>query len=155
MVSDKQCVIFFLLVLGGLVFVGGLLVRIGKLRHWFVMPNYPVLMPKAAVYAQLVLGLMIASIAMSLLMPTSEAARNVWLWIVFPLLAIALVLAVWQPSWIKPRWVRWLEENHGDILELLIEEGRKTPGWSKRVSTQEGLEAWVAEVRRKHGLEKR
>ena len=128
------------------------IVRIGKLRHWFVMPNYPVLMPKTAVYVQLVLGLMLVSIAMSLLMPTPETARNLWLWIAFPLLAIALVLTAWQPAWIKPRWVRWLEENHGDILELLIEEGRKTPGWSKRVSTQKGLEEWVAEVRRKHKL---
>jgi hypothetical protein len=94
MTPDRQCAIFFLLVLGGLALVGGILVRIGKLKHWFLMPTYPVLMPQTAVYVQLPLGLMLISMAVSLFMPTPEAARGVWLWIVFPLLAIALVLAV-------------------------------------------------------------
>jgi hypothetical protein len=151
MVSDRQCVISFLLILGALAFAGGILVRIGKLRHWFLMPTYPVLMPKAAVYAQLPLGLMLIGMAASLFMPTPEVARGVWLWTVFPLFAIALVLAIWQPAWLKPRWVRWLEEKQSDILDLLLEEGRQTPDWASKVSTQEDLEQWVAEVRRKPG----
>ncbi len=85
-------------------------------------------------------------------MPKPELVRRIWAVGVFPLGIIAVLVVVFQPKWLKPKWVRWLEDNHGDILEMLIEEGRRTPNWSKRVNTQEGLEAWVTEVRRKHGL---
>jgi hypothetical protein len=43
-----------------------------------------------------------------------------------------------------------LEKNHGDILLLLLREARRTPNWEKQVATQDGLEAWVAEVREKY-----
>jgi hypothetical protein len=102
--------------------------------------------------------LMLIVLGISLLMPKPELVRRVWAVGVFPLGIIAVLVVVFQPKWLKPKWVRWLEENHGDILDLLIEEARKTPqwtDWAKQVSTQKGLEEWVAEVRRKHGLEKR
>ncbi|MEW5956938.1 MAG: hypothetical protein AB1801_04385 [Chloroflexota bacterium] len=64
---------------------------------------------------------------------------------------LAILLVGLQPWWIKPRWVRWLEEENDDILDRLIEEARWTKDWHKRVATQEGLEAWVTEVRQKWG----
>ncbi len=54
----------------------------------------------------------------------------------------------------KPKWLKWLEQEHGDILRLLKEEANKMPypEWDNQVETQEGLENWVAEVRKKHGV---
>ncbi len=71
-----------------------------------------------------------------------------------PLIIIAVVLSIWQPRWLKPKWLRWLEANHGSILPLLQEEARQEEWstWQKKVETQEGLEAWVAEVREKNHL---
>jgi hypothetical protein len=62
-----------------------------------------------------------------------------------------------RPRWLVPPWLRWLEDNHKDILGLLKNEARKMGGneWNRRVRTQEALEAWVEEVRRKHGRVKR
>jgi hypothetical protein len=67
---------------------------------------------------------------------------------------MGMLFAVRDTWWIKPRWYRWLEEHHGDIIPLLQQEARAMGRWKwqRRVATQEGLEEWVAEVREKHGL---
>jgi hypothetical protein len=59
-----------------------------------------------------------------------------------------------QPNFIKPRWLKWLYSEHKDIMPLLRREAQEMGlnVWEERVKTQEGLEQWVAEVRRKHGL---
>lgn len=71
-----------------------------------------------------------------------------------PLILFSVILTMWQPRWLKPKWLRWLETYDRSILPLLREEARKDgwPSWNERVKTQEGLEEWVAEVRRKHNL---
>jgi hypothetical protein len=72
-----------------------------------------------------------------------------------PLQVAAYILAACQPRWLKPAWLRWLEREHGDIIGLLWQDVRKDRwGWERRVRTQAQLEAWVAEVRRRHGREK-
>jgi len=147
------------LVFAGLISIGlGIWTRLGRNRTWYLVPNYYVLLPKGGRYALPIMGLAIILMGASLFMPTPALARSLWLYGVFPLMFLSLLIVIFQPKWLKPAWVRWLEENHGDILEILIEEARKTPDWrdwGKRVSTQEGLEEWVGEVRRKRNLPKR
>ncbi len=67
---------------------------------------------------------------------------------------LALVFNFTQPTFLKPAWLKWLESEHHEIMDLLIEDAHAMglDIWQKRVETQAGLEAWVAEVRRKHGL---
>jgi hypothetical protein len=71
-----------------------------------------------------------------------------------PILLSGYIFAWFEPDWMSPDWFRWLKQEHGDILNLLEREadelGREK--WFPMVETQEGLETWVAEVRRKHGL---
>ena len=144
------------LLLGGLAgVIIGILRRMGKGRTWYLVPNYYVLLPKGASYALPVIGLICISFGIGILINEPGFARKILYWVIVPLLVVSGLIIIFQPRWLKPRWVRWLEENHGDILEILIEEGRKTPSWAKRVSTQEGLEEWVEEVRRKRNLPKR
>jgi len=51
-----------------------------------------------------------------------------------------------------PDWYRWVKKEHGDILPYLVRDayelGREA--WMERVRTQEGLEEWATEVRRKY-----
>ena len=153
--AEAICIISSLVMGGVMAIALGIWTRLGKNRTWYLIPNYYVLLPKTGHYALPVGGLMLITLGLSLLMPEPELVRIVWAVGVFPLGIITVLVVIFQPKWLKPQWVRWLEENHGDILELLTEEARKTPkwtDWAKQVSTQEGLEAWVTEVRRKHRL---
>jgi hypothetical protein len=65
-----------------------------------------------------------------------------------------VLLGVLQPKFMEPQWYRWLMENHEDIWYLLQKDVRQMglDVWQRRTTTQEGLEVWVAEVRRKNGL---
>ena len=66
---------------------------------------------------------------------------------------MSMILAIWQPKWLKPHWLRWLEEEHADVIHLLREDVHQDRwGWQRRVKTQAQMEAWVAEVRRRHNL---
>lgn len=77
------------------------------------------------------------------------------LYIGIPLILLSVLLAMWQPRFMKPKWLRWLEANHGDIIHLLKEEAfaaekREQNSWENRVKTPEGLAEWVTEVRHKY-----
>jgi hypothetical protein len=127
----------------------GLRLHLGHWRQWFLMED-TMFAARPVLYGLVPFGLAVICFAIDLLLPTLEARRTVAAYIVLPLIVLAVILSFWQPKWLKPKWVRWLEENNQDILELIVEEGRKTKEWGKVVATQEGLEAWVAEVRQEH-----
>ena len=130
----------------------GILTRLGYLRAAYAIRGHSVLAPRAFVYVLIFLGLLAGSFAIIPLMP-EEVRLDFGTFFIGPLWILTLILAIWQPRWLKPKWLRWLEEEHGDIIEILWEEVRKEGhGWERRVRTQEDLEQWVAEVRRKHGL---
>lgn len=65
-----------------------------------------------------------------------------------------LICAFIQPSFLKPAWFKWLEREHGEIMSNLRAEVRRMGdrSWNEQIQTQEDLEQWVAEVRRKHAL---
>ncbi len=52
---------------------------------------------------------------------------------------------------LKPSWLRWLEREHGKIIPLLCNEIQEMgyQNWDQRINTQQDLEQWVEEVRRK------
>ena len=60
-----------------------------------------------------------------------------------------VILMGFFASWhlFKPDWVRWIEENHKDIIPYLQMEVRDK-GW--HVTTQEELENWLKELRIKY-----
>jgi len=152
--TERILVALALIAVGLMIGIQGLRTRLGKNRAWYLVRNYYVLLPKGGHYALPIGGLMIILVGVSLLIPP-ELGRKILLFGAFPVGFLSVLIVVFQPKWFKPAWVRWLEENHGDILEILIEEARKTPDWrdwGKRVSTQEGLEEWVEEVKRKRRI---
>ena len=127
----------------------GLQLHLGYWRRWYLMED-TIFAARPGLYGLVPAGMAVICLAVILLLPTLEARRTGGAYVVVPLCILAVILTFWHPRWLKPKWVRWLEENNQDILDLIIEEGRKTKDWGKVVATQEGLEAWVAEVRRKY-----
>ena len=53
---------------------------------------------------------------------------------------------------LKPKWLQWLYNEHGEILDALRYEIRQDPYWNNKINTQAELEAWVEEVRERRGL---
>ena len=130
----------------------GILARLGYLRASYTLKGHPVIAPRSLVYGLIPLGLGAGLLAIGPLLP-EEIRPNLVSYGLGPLWILTLILAIWQPWWLKPAWLRWLEKEHGDILGILWKEVRKEGhAWERRVQTQEQLEAWVTEVRRKHGV---
>ncbi len=143
-----------IIIIGTAFLLFGILVRSGRYKRWYLYKGDPALSPKELAYVYEPFGLATLVMGTAMVLPAShESKQAVFLWICLPLLIAACLLLFWLPDWIKPAWVRWLEKNHEGILLLLLEDARETPDWERRVATQAGLEAWVAEVRRKHRLE--
>lgn len=150
-VWDKQyeCVIAGLVGLGLVFILLGGSIRLGYWKKWYLGPDDPIFYPKPGVYGLISLGLACIVLALGLVLPDLEN----WFALGVPvfLSLVTILLVGLQPWWVKPAWVRWLEEENDDILDRLIEEARWTKDWEKRIATQEGLEAWVTEVRKKWG----
>ena len=140
---------------GGLLLVIGILIRLGIWRAIYAVKGYPVYMPRELVLVGIPMALTVLSIGLIPILPIAKENRgDVITYVTAPLLIMTYILAIRQPWWLKPAWLRWLEKEHGDIIHLLWEDVRQDRwGWEQRVRTQAGLEEWVAEVRRKHGLE--
>ncbi len=143
--------IFLILIGLGLITWGGL-VRAGRYKRWYLMDDNSIFFDKSAHYAFIPLGLSLISLSIMLLLPRLSEASDYAFYGSFVLCGLGVILFFWQPRWLKPDWVYWLEKNHADILDLLIKESRETSSWEQRVSTQAGLEQWVAEARQKHNL---
>jgi hypothetical protein len=147
---------FALSCLGGfgfLFFILGVLSRLGYLRFVYAAEGHLILTPPSFVFVFVLGGIIMMLLGFLPVLPiTTEDKGSLVLYVLGPLLLLFYALAIWQPWWLKPVWLRWLEREHGDVIELLWEDVRKDRwGWERRVRTQAQLEAWVAEVRRKHG----
>jgi hypothetical protein len=86
----------------------------------------------------------VMGIAILPIIPNSFQLVLIYIGIVVMLLGF---LVAWRLF--KPEWVKWIEQNHKEIIPHLAVEIRDY-GW--HVNTQAELEQWIAEVRRKHGL---
>jgi hypothetical protein len=75
-------------------------------------------------------------------------------------LILAFIIGLWQPWWLKPKWIRQLKENHPDIYPFLREAAQEEVGndrkeadeWASKMDTVEGQNEWVAEVRKRLGM---
>jgi hypothetical protein len=147
--ENYNCAIMFLGGAGLFLIVIGGGIRLGYGKRWYLGPDDPIFYPKPGVYGSVPLGLSLWCILLVLVLPEPWETFATWAAFSFAILSIFLIGL--QPWWVKPAWVRWLEEENDDILDRLIEEARWTKDWEKRIATQEGLEAWVTEVREKWG----
>lgn len=142
-------VIFVVIGLG--MFSIGVPIRLGIIKNWWILAFNPIV-PELIIYLYIPVSFSFFLMAIAFLLPELEDRKNLF-WYTIIWIIISIIVSLFRPCFLLPKWLCWLEKNHGDILSLLREEARKLGGkeWSKRVETQEGLEDWVAEVRRKYG----
>jgi hypothetical protein len=145
-------IVFFLI--GLFLLLIGFGVRAGRFKAFALVKGIPVLMPRAIKNMSIPLGItfIIWGISMSNLVPNMEIRRGLFEWLVMPLMFMSAVLGVWNPKWLRPQWLNYLEDEYGTVMWKLLDEARKdVPGWSRRVRTRAGLEEWAEETRIKLG----
>lgn len=144
----------FLGVLGLIFLTAGLWLRHGGFKAFFLVKGIPVLMPRAVqnMFIPFGITLIVWEIATSDLFPTTEMRGIIFDYIGVPLLITTLILGVWNPRWLRPQWLNYLEDEYGSVMWKLLDEARKdVPTWSHRVRTQAGLEEWAEETRKQLG----
>ena len=145
---------FFMIFLSLLFFVAGIMVHTGRFKGWWLVNSNPVT-PTGIFYVLIPAGLWFLSMGILMLLPITPSRRgDVGLYIFIPLIILIVVLGTWQPSWLTPKWLRWLQTNYPEHLQLLHDEASRMDRreWNRSVRTQEGLESWVEEVLNKNNI---
>lgn len=132
------------------------LMKLGHDKRWFVMPGYYISRNFYFALPPFLIGFLFVILGAVLVGqdPNSKIGLYVF-FVAFGFYGLAFVFAYLEPDWLAPAWYRWLKREHGHILPLLAQEAQQLgrAEWLKRVQTQADMEKWIAEVRRKHGLE--
>ena len=123
----------------------------GHRRYDYIYPHY---YSGAINYASIPLGTMSLILAFIAALKVTDTLGLFVTSIAILIGLVGLALNFIQPKFMRPQWYRWLEENHEDIMHFLHRDAREMgyQKWKEQTQTQEGLEAWVEEVRRKHRL---
>jgi hypothetical protein len=79
-----------------------------------------------------------------------DTTLSILTYIAGPFFVLGFGLTAWQPRWLMPAWLRWIQEYNYDIRSLLGKEACQAPNWTQRIRSQADLESWVAEVRQKY-----
>ena len=111
----------------------------GSFKRWYVSQR-----DHSRMYVGMPFGLVFCGFGLiiiaNILFSGLGVADFIIVYLVSPIIWLSLLLAIFQPKWIRPPWVRWLEDNYWDRLPLLIADGKQDVwAWQRRVSTQE---AW-------------
>jgi hypothetical protein len=151
MYTEALGIAIFLTGVGVFSITMGIVVSAGKMKSWWLLWDTPIT-PIAVFHIMIPGGIAFIIMGMAFLLPDIVGRRRAFGYGLL-LLFISYILVFWQPRWLIPKWLLWLEDHHGEIYDQLREEAQKMGAreWEKRVSTQEGLEVWAMEVRRKYG----
>ncbi len=132
-----------------------LYLRLGYSKTWWLGPSHT-WAPGNEVYwlPGGAMGLILLGIA--IMLPTLKMRQDMACIsaIYIPLMFIPMF---WQPRFLTPAWLNWLRDNHADIMPALVNEVKSYHKngtiyeWEARIATQEGLEAWAHEIRKKYG----
>lgn len=137
----------------GLVALGVfLIVKLGLLKSWFILERLPGLLSARMIYASFPFGLSFALLTFVPMLPGYDPDVFPYSIILLGVLLIGPLFGFWfmykPPEWIKPDWLRWLEQEYGYCIPILIEEAQKMNRWvwEAKVRKPEGLQAWIDEV---------
>jgi hypothetical protein len=83
-------------------------------------------------------------------------STSTWFYVSMACIPIGFICGFLQPDWLSPAWLRRLKQEHGTVIPLLFEDavGMDKKTLKSKTQTWADLEAWVAEVQQKHGLER-
>jgi hypothetical protein len=131
----------------------GLAARLGYLKRMFIQEKMTGVYSRNTAYALMPAGLFLLSFYPIFLWkgdkPLEDTSSLVVLIVLF---VLPLLTLVWQPVWLKPAWLQWLEANYKPVLEKMFKAARKmgVSQWEAQVKTQAGLEQWADDLARKH-----
>jgi len=103
------------------------------------------------VYGQIPMGIGVIWVALAAI-PNSQAITDLLLYTGVFFVIVGIVFALIKPFFLKPAWLRWLEERYGGMMPILKDEARKMglELWQSKMQTQADIEAWAEEVLQKH-----
>jgi len=133
----------------------GLHIRLGGAKAWYLTKGVPILMPIAIrnMMIPMGIGMILMELAVSDLFPLVEQRQFVFFYVVMPVCIIGAILGVWNPRFLRPQWLVYLEDTYGPAMWVLLEDARQNaPEWIIQTETQEGLEAWAEETYQRLGL---
>lgn len=130
----------------------GLFLRFGKAKAWYLTRGVPILIPRAIQNMMIPMGITFLVDGVFDLIQDVETRLVVSNYVVWPMLLLSLLLGIWTPRWLRPRWLVYLEEEYGSVMWHLLEEARKDAwNWEQQVSTHQGLVKWAEETRIRFG----
>jgi hypothetical protein len=145
--------VLLVLIFGGifLLYMGTMALR-GHFKGLYLIKGIPLAAPASVIYTFFPGGIGFLMLAIALLVPNDAVMRKMVTYTGVLGMLSALALMLWQPRWLKPQWLRWLEDNYPHLLHTLLEEARQGgKAWEARVKTQEDLERWAAGVAAGYG----
>ena len=151
--DSESAYVFLILLFGGLflLYMGTMALR-GHFKGLYLIKGIPLAAPASVIYTFFPGGIGSLILAIAFAIPNVRAGRIIGVSTCFLMMLSALVLMLRQPRWLKPQWLRWLEDNYPFLLHSLLEEARQGgKAWEARVKTQEDLERWAAGVAAGYG----
>jgi hypothetical protein len=118
----------------------GITIRLGywKKLYW---------QSKGGIYGYIPLGLLFVWYSYYDWLAGFFANAMVIYYAVFGLLILASVfLSVKTPSWIKPKWIIWVEKHPQKILKRMAEEAKDNAEWENQVVSQESVDQWAKKL---------
>jgi hypothetical protein len=97
---------------------------------------------------------MLMGLSLLNVIPTVEMRRDIWGYIVVPSFLVSIILGIWSPRWLKPRWLVYLEDTYGRTFTqaVLLPAAGDDPDWPQRMRTLEDVKLWAAGVAKQMGF---
>jgi hypothetical protein len=156
-----DCVVWlFTFGVGSLIFGWGVWIRLGRTKRYFLVQGPAPFFGPANYHFGILLGATLIILGLTMLPGDVETRQELALYGFGSALALAFIVGLWQPWWLKPKWIRQLQENHPDIYPFLREAAQEEVGtdwekaeeWASKMDTVESQNEWVAEVRKRLGM---
>jgi tetratricopeptide (TPR) repeat protein len=140
----------------------GLYIRLGRSKQYYLRERKGILGP-SLFHVFPLLGIVLCLLGLTGLCTDLETRQRLLIYLVTPAFLITVLIAVAQPSWVKPAWLSRLQSNHADIFRFLGDVAREEVGddadkareWSEAMDTLQGQNEWVARVRKRRGWPRR
>jgi hypothetical protein len=142
------------IVLGCPLYLPWVLARLGIYKRWYVARFIPPFSWSRAVYFFPASAFFLSIPCIALLPVEGNTRSNISVFIAFAGFALAPIIAIWTPRWLKPDWQRYLEDNYNQTeIRTFIPIWREMEKqeWSAYLDSEEGIDELVAITREKLG----
>lgn len=130
-----------LMALFGLVFLGmGLAARLDLWKGWYWRT-------RGGTYSYIPLGLLFFVYAWRAEITELFGTELAF----YALFGLMIFLGVWwtffPPAFIKPPWVRWIEEQPEDVQEAMRAQAEENDDWRSHVQSRQAVEEWARRIK--------